>query len=300
MRTFVHIFQAAFIFAAIAMSGGSAAAGPGAPAAPVKVEVLGAGLDNFTDYFGPTVIRYRLTNLGPGRTVRLVTCEAVLKGKCLFPYPSDDAAEECPGAYEAVDLKGGKALEGRWIVSSMRPSYDPDRKLALAALDESGRILGHTLFPEIKQTTPIAILAESSMDAGPIQNALLWQAETVMETYYHPDIAIISSYLPQAWYEYNPARMVVLARKWSGLGSGEKTALRRWVSFGGVMIIIPQSCPDWKDGGWGDPAADRTGGVWYGEGRARPRSSRYWQACSCPGRAARPWAASTWSGRRRQ
>ena len=267
MRTRFHIFPAAFIFAAFALSGGSAAAGPGASAAPVKVEILGTGLDNYTDYFGPTVIRYRLTNMGPGRTVRLVTCEAVLKGKCLLPFPRAEAAEECPGAYETADLKGGQSLEGRWIAASLRPSYDPDRKLALAALDESGRILGHTLFPEIKQTSPVAILAESSEDAGPIQNALLWQAETVVETYYHPDIAIISTYVPRAWYEYNSAKMVVLARKWSRLSRDEQTALRRWVSFGGVMVIIPQSCPDWKDGGWGDLAADRTGGLWYGEGR---------------------------------
>jgi len=263
MVTSVRRYIAAAASFLLIVSGGPAAA---SPLQPVEIKVLSVGLNGFVHYDGPCVIRFKVRNPGPARTVRLKLV-LQLSDKGPLPVGQGEIFVGYKNAFKELKLKKGQVLKGKWVLPALMSTYAPDRRILLVASDESGRVVGRAMLPEFSQANPVAILTLSKEDARPIRNAVLWLSESDMTAGYHNDVALVSSCLPELWYEYNAARMVVLAMPWSGLGKVKQTALRRWVSFGGTLVIVPQLSPDWRNASWGDLFADSTGGARYGAGR---------------------------------
>ena len=239
---------------------------PAPPPAAAVIEVLSAGLDGYVDYSGPGVILYRINNPGPARKVHLEILKFLKKGGGEEIAPLEPF--ESSGQFlQYIDLKENQTIEGRWIVPEIRPSYSPDAELFLVVRDSGGRVLGRAALPAIKQSNPIVILTLDPQTVTTIQNAILWKSDAGTLAMMRPEIALVTDHPPAIWYEYDPARLVVLARPWCGMGKEEKTALKRWVTFGGTMVVVPQACPDWKRIAEGSTLQEGAGACAFGAGR---------------------------------
>jgi hypothetical protein len=249
------------------LAGTFAQARAAAPAPPVQVEIIGMGLDGFVSYNSPCVLRYRLSNEGPARNVTLAFTRVLTAKPGALTTPLDDIFPGWQGARRSVRLDAGQTVEGEWVLPSYRPPYGPRTAIYLDARDGTGRLLGRARMPDVRESMPFVVLAGSLEDARSLQNVILSRPEGGAYMGPYADAALLTGKPPHLWYEYKPARVVVLGKPWTDLGNEAQLALRRWVSFGGTLVIVPQLCADWGRGGWGDLAADITGGRRYGAGR---------------------------------
>jgi hypothetical protein len=205
---------------------------PDPPEVAVEVESIGLG-GYLASPERPTVARLALSNRGPARTVRVTFEEVVTEGS--------------PGLYSTmrdrvapldVSLLPGEERRITWIVPVFNDglmAIAPEKGGLFAVVrDRSGRILGAARAPRTQiYGMPIAVLAESDEVAIAIQDDIL---KAVPGTE-RPTVALITGEPPERFWEYEPASAVVLARPFSGLSPSQAVALRRFVAFGGTLVV---------------------------------------------------------------
>jgi len=200
----------------------------------VAVKVVSIGLDGHVAApERPTVARLSLANRGPARRLRLTFEEVVRE-----PSAGVWAVMKDRVAPLEVTLRAGEEREIDWAVPVFNDgllTIAPESGgLYAVARDESGRILGAARAPRAQTYgMPIAVLAESDEVAIAIQNEIL-RAATGKE---RPAVALVTGGPPAHFWEYEASPMVVLARPLSGLSAPQRTALRRFVTFGGALAV---------------------------------------------------------------
>ncbi|MFO8070976.1 MAG: hypothetical protein R6V85_03790 [Polyangia bacterium] len=235
--------------------------------APVAVEVERVGLEGFAGPDGPTVIEYRLINRKAAGSFALELLE--------WPPPAHTPIEMTVSANVAplpIELGAGEELSGRWIVPSSLGFQWMDvggsSELLLLARGEGGELLGATALPDIRRgNRTLAVIAADAETGLEIKQEIDRVEIGASGGVFDHDVALLLEETPDLWHEYTAARAVLLARPWADLSEAERRALRRYTALGGVLLAMPEHCPDWRDA---EPlAAARPGMVAtrYGAGR---------------------------------
>jgi hypothetical protein len=258
----------------------------------VDVEVERVGLEGFAAPDGPTVIGYRLENRGPARRVILELAE--------WPPP-----EHVPWGFTVtantapleLELGPGESRSGQWILPQFAGYQSlqggAGSELLVLARDAGGAIVGAATMPEINHSYWPVVVVAGDPDTGLAIQEAVHRADLGQGAYARRhQVALLLADLPDLWYEYGGAGSVILARPWSDLPAGARTALRRHVAYGGVLHILPEHCPDWRSA---EPSAAATPGLLpsrYGAGRvfvepggssAEPGGREAWLARTIPG-----------------
>ncbi|MBU2572496.1 MAG: hypothetical protein KKH28_00245 [Elusimicrobia bacterium] len=231
---------------------GAPASRPGSAAGPgesLVFEILGAGLEGYFNDYEPARIHYRIHNPGPPRKITL-GLEQLIEGKASVPVT---LIKNHGGFSRQFDMPAGAVLEGRLIVPNPRDFFIPKTRNMLTARDLDGQTVARADLPDLKSGSPVLILVREPRDAAHIQTALLLYAPRRRSSggSAAPNVAVLAGRAPGIWHEYTPAKTVILARKWAGLESAQRKALTRWISGGGILVVAPGRCPDWRSAPWG-------------------------------------------------
>jgi len=202
----------------------------------VEIEVVSIGLGgHLAAPERPTVARFALDNRGPARRVRVSFEEVVRESSAGVMAVMKDRV-----APLEVSLRAGEKREVSWIVpvfnEGLMALAPDDGGLYAVVRDDSGRILGAVRAPRTQTYgMPIAVLAESDDVALAIQNDIL---KSVIGNE-RPAVVMITGAPPERFWEYDAAPAVVLARPLSGFSPRQRLALRRFVAFGGTLVVPP-------------------------------------------------------------
>ena len=213
----------------------------------LNLEILGVGLQGHIPIQDePTVIHYRIYNPGETRKIKFEI-------ENVDPANIKNKINRYKSFRQYLNLPPKGFYEGKWILPHLYSI--PINKNTIIIKNLHGKVLANIPLPNLTTKSTILILASKPEDASSIQDAILLYTRNWDKTDEFRDIqdVIVTSWnIPTIWYEYSPAELIILARKWEDMDGIQQKALTKWVSMGGNLVISPCFSPDWRSSPFGN------------------------------------------------
>lgn len=215
---------------------------PDPPEVSVEVHSIGLG-GHVAAGQGPTVVHLSLSNRGRARRVE-VSFEEVVREASMGIY-SVMTGRLAP---LEVALGAGEEKEISWTVPVLNDGLmniaPEDGGIFAVVRDRSGRILGAARAPRTERYgMPVVVLTGDDEVGIAVQNEIFRALSGVDR----PPVAIVTRHFPTHFWEYAAASLVVLARRIDEFSPVEQIALRRFVAYGGT-VVVPPDLADQTDG----------------------------------------------------